>query len=109
MNVNLLKDNPDWRWYMLFAGAFLSLSIAGWLLVRYNPVRIISLTSLVILTRNTDRIVGRGQSGPYASNFGLEEDYSENRFEEDLGELASMRASMPSRKGRMTYNYVFCN
>jgi hypothetical protein len=31
MNVNILKDNPDWRWYILFGRAFLILTIVGWL------------------------------------------------------------------------------
>jgi hypothetical protein len=39
MNVDILKDNPDWRWYMLFGGGILILTIAGWLIFKYSPVR----------------------------------------------------------------------
>jgi uncharacterized membrane protein len=39
MNVDLLKDNPDWRWYLLFGGAFLMITFAGWLIFKINPVR----------------------------------------------------------------------
>jgi hypothetical protein len=40
MNVNILAENPDWRWYLLFAGASLLLTTAGWLLLfKYYSVR----------------------------------------------------------------------
>lgn len=39
MNVNILKDNPDWRWYLLFGGASQILTLVGWLSFKYIPVR----------------------------------------------------------------------
>ncbi len=38
MNVDLLKDNPDWRWYVLFGGALLVITFVGWLIFKLNPV-----------------------------------------------------------------------
>ncbi|KAG4291648.1 hypothetical protein FPRO06_13869 [Fusarium proliferatum] len=31
MNVNVLKDNPDWKWYILVVGATVILTICGWI------------------------------------------------------------------------------
>jgi hypothetical protein len=39
MNVDILKTNPDWRWYILFGGGLLTLTIVGWLLFKYGRVR----------------------------------------------------------------------
>ena len=39
MNVSILKDNPDWRWYLLFGGAFQIFTLVGWLSFKYIPVR----------------------------------------------------------------------
>jgi hypothetical protein len=39
MNVDILETNPDWRWYILFGGTFLILTIIGWLLFKYCRVR----------------------------------------------------------------------
>jgi hypothetical protein len=38
MNVDILEGNPDWRWYLLFMGSFLLLTIAGWLFFKYFEV-----------------------------------------------------------------------
>jgi len=38
MNVDLLKDNPDWRWYVLFGGTALILTVVGWLVFKYIPI-----------------------------------------------------------------------
>ncbi|KAF4441559.1 ankyrin, partial [Fusarium albosuccineum] len=35
MNVDILEDNPDWRWYLLFVGSLLLLTIVGWLFFKY--------------------------------------------------------------------------
>jgi hypothetical protein len=40
MNVSILKDNPDWRWYLLFGGAFQILTLIGWLGFKCIPVRV---------------------------------------------------------------------
>jgi uncharacterized membrane protein len=42
MNVDILEDNPDWRWYVLFVGVFLMTTFAIWLIFKLNPVRGIS-------------------------------------------------------------------
>ncbi|RYC89300.1 hypothetical protein BFJ63_vAg7902 [Fusarium oxysporum f. sp. narcissi] len=34
MNVNLLSNNPDWRWYILVAGVVLTLTVGGWLIFK---------------------------------------------------------------------------
>lgn len=56
MNVDICKDNPDWRWYILVVGVFLMLTIIGWLIFKYNPVYSNSLIKgpLIVLTRYTD-------------------------------------------------------
>ncbi|KAB2105292.1 hypothetical protein AG0111_0g7058 [Alternaria gaisen] len=38
MNVNILKDNPDWRWFLLAAGICLVSTICGWLIFKYCPI-----------------------------------------------------------------------
>lgn len=35
MNVNILEDGPDWRWYLLFLGVVQIVTISGWLLFKY--------------------------------------------------------------------------
>jgi hypothetical protein len=42
MNVDILKDNPDWRLYIPIVGASLTLTIIVWLVFKYNPVRLLS-------------------------------------------------------------------
>ncbi|QKD63079.2 uncharacterized protein FOBCDRAFT_234770 [Fusarium oxysporum Fo47] len=37
MNVDVLKDNPDWRWFIPTAGATITLTICGWLIFEYMP------------------------------------------------------------------------
>lgn len=48
MNIDLLQDNPDWRWYLLFG--FLSLLLTGllWSISKCAPV------STIILIYTTD-------------------------------------------------------
>jgi uncharacterized membrane protein YfcA len=41
MNVNILKDNPDWRWFLIFGGASQILTLVGWLGFKYIPVRVL--------------------------------------------------------------------
>ncbi|KAK2792388.1 hypothetical protein FQN52_003323 [Onygenales sp. PD_12] len=38
MNVDILKGNPDWRWYILFGGVCLTLTLTGWLIFKYCPI-----------------------------------------------------------------------
>ena len=45
MNVNLLEDNPDWKWYLLFAGGLMLLTLIGWLMSKHYPVRIYARSS----------------------------------------------------------------
>lgn len=42
MNVNLLQDNPDWRWYILFGGLTLVFTAALWLITKCIPVGILA-------------------------------------------------------------------
>jgi hypothetical protein len=39
MNVDILQSNPDWRWYLLFSGGCLILTVLVWLLSRHGEVR----------------------------------------------------------------------
>jgi len=54
MNVDILKDNPDWRWYILFGGAFLILTLVGWLVFKYTQVRYYYLCQSLILVLTND-------------------------------------------------------
>lgn len=38
MNVNILENNPDWRWFMLFLGCLLIVTVVVWLLFKYGQV-----------------------------------------------------------------------
>jgi hypothetical protein len=38
MNADILKENPDWRWYLLFGGGTLCFTLLGWLIFKYGPV-----------------------------------------------------------------------
>ncbi|KAL6229653.1 hypothetical protein BDW75DRAFT_245541 [Aspergillus navahoensis] len=38
MNVDLLRGNPDWRWYILVVTILLSITLTGWLVFKYNPL-----------------------------------------------------------------------
>ena len=39
MNVNLLENNPDWRWYILFGMLSFVFTGALWLVSKALPVR----------------------------------------------------------------------
>lgn len=39
MNVDILESNPDWRWYLLFGGGFVALTVLVWLVFKYGKVR----------------------------------------------------------------------
>lgn len=34
MNVNLLENNPDWRWYLAIGALFLLLTVAIWIIFK---------------------------------------------------------------------------
>jgi len=38
MNVNILQNYPDWRWYILFGGGFLLITFLAWLLFKHGQV-----------------------------------------------------------------------
>ena len=38
MNVNLLADNPDWKWYLVVGAASLLLTLAMWMIFKLNSV-----------------------------------------------------------------------
>ncbi|KAH8727040.1 hypothetical protein GQ44DRAFT_704442 [Phaeosphaeriaceae sp. PMI808] len=38
MNVDILRSNPDWRWYLLFGGGLLALTVFVWLLFKYGQM-----------------------------------------------------------------------
>lgn len=46
MNVNLLQDNPDWRWYILFGCLSLVMTVAIWVLSKCLPVSIVDSISI---------------------------------------------------------------
>jgi hypothetical protein len=39
MNVDVLRDNPSWKWYILFGGGCMLLTFTGWLLFKFTTVR----------------------------------------------------------------------
>lgn len=38
MNVDILESNPDWRWYLLFGGGCLALTVLVWLFAKHGDV-----------------------------------------------------------------------
>lgn len=38
MNVDLLKDDPSWRWYPLVGGILLLLTVIAWLLSKFTNI-----------------------------------------------------------------------
>lgn len=54
MNVNLLQDNPDWRWYILFGCVSLVITGVLWLISKCIPVRIPVRIVLDYITAGTD-------------------------------------------------------
>ena len=49
MNVDILENNPTWRWYFVVAGGLIGFTIVSWLISRVLPekwIRRVSLTSL---------------------------------------------------------------
>ena len=50
MNVDLLQDNPDWRWYILFACASVVITGITWLISKCSPVSIVVLDYVIAET-----------------------------------------------------------
>jgi hypothetical protein len=40
MNVNIVKDNADWRWFVVFGGSALTLTMITWLIFKYFNVSV---------------------------------------------------------------------
>ncbi|KAG9195686.1 hypothetical protein G6011_00807 [Alternaria panax] len=38
MNVDIFKDNPDWRWFFLAGGICLVSTISAWLIFKYYRI-----------------------------------------------------------------------
>lgn len=38
MNVDILENNPNWRWFLLFAGGALVITFIVWLITKYINV-----------------------------------------------------------------------
>ncbi|KAH7127934.1 ankyrin repeat-containing domain protein [Dactylonectria estremocensis] len=38
VNITFLKENPEWRWYILIGGAVLVLTVFGWLTFKHNRI-----------------------------------------------------------------------
>ncbi|PWY81322.1 hypothetical protein BO83DRAFT_174341 [Aspergillus eucalypticola CBS 122712] len=38
MNVDVLSDNPSWRWYLLIGGVLLLLTVAVWLSSKFTNI-----------------------------------------------------------------------
>jgi hypothetical protein len=36
MNIDILRDNPEWRWFVLVSGVMVAVTIAMWLLLQYG-------------------------------------------------------------------------
>ncbi|KAF2188018.1 hypothetical protein K469DRAFT_567803, partial [Zopfia rhizophila CBS 207.26] len=57
MNVDIFKNDPDWRWYLLFGGVSLIFTMCGWLIFKCCPVRDSPLTVcyfFMVLISDTD-------------------------------------------------------
>lgn len=54
MNVDILEDNPSWRWYPLIGGMLLLLSVASWVFFKFINVSL----KLEVSTETTDQRLG---------------------------------------------------
>jgi hypothetical protein len=63
MNVNILADNPDWRWFLLGVMVCLGTTICAWLIFKYCPVRYLKVLSQLprYAKLHLDRIVARAK------------------------------------------------
>ena len=60
MNINLLKDNPHWGWYLLVGGACLSLTFTVFLVFKFTSVRLLLNSSTVIENADMTPPIARG-------------------------------------------------
>lgn len=66
MNINLLENNPDWRWYLLVGEMCLVSTIVGWLVFKFTSVRLFCYdlcSSRHMLTYLTARKLVRNRCG----------------------------------------------
>jgi hypothetical protein len=47
MNIDLLKDNPDWRWIILVVLVAMALTIYGWTTFEYIAAQTEQLTRMI--------------------------------------------------------------
>jgi hypothetical protein len=61
MNVDILESNPDWRWYLLFGGGCLALTVIVWLVFKYGQVcrPVVQELPLAFANLNIGRGTGR--------------------------------------------------
>lgn len=38
MNVNILENNPDWKWYLIIGASSLLLTVALWVMLKFISV-----------------------------------------------------------------------
>lgn len=65
MNINLLEDNPDWKWYILFGCVSLVITGVLWLFSKWIPVRTLVRTVLDYITAGTDIHILATDTGQY--------------------------------------------
>ncbi|PYH79190.1 ankyrin [Aspergillus uvarum CBS 121591] len=65
MNIDLLKDNPDWTWYLVFSAVSVLITICLWTLLKYIPIETWRKSDLIARNKFSDHNVSleTGKSG----------------------------------------------
>ena len=63
MNVNLLKNDPDWRWALLSTGICITSTMGAWLIFRFFPVSLAEFTHVALLIACRSNYGSRKKSG----------------------------------------------
>lgn len=71
MNINLLEDNPDWKWYILFGCVSLVITGVLWLFSKWIPVRTLIRIALDYITAGTDIHILETDTGQYDKRMGI--------------------------------------
>lgn len=58
MNINLLADNPDWKWYLVIGASSLLLTLAIWMIFKLHSVSH-PISSNFIMTVDSMKVLDR--------------------------------------------------
>jgi hypothetical protein len=47
MNVDVLESNPDWRWFLLFGGSCITLTVLVWVIFKYGRLCVFDIREFI--------------------------------------------------------------